>query len=177
MKDMKDTALDIGFSDAVVVKTEDIPFEPGFRVCCEDNACGKYGVNYSCPPICGSCEEMRLKVQALPHALVMQSMWDIDYDDGAAIKRCKGTHNQWTRQLIGAFRDRTRGFMIGASGCSLCDPCAFVTGQPCRFPEQMASCTSAYCIYVQKLTEGNGMEYDSGPGLVNFFSLYVFEEL
>lgn len=176
MTDLKALALELGFSDAVLVETKEIPFEPAFRVCCEDNSCGKYGVNYSCPPICGSCEEMQAKIQSLPHALIMQSMWDIDYQDNAAIKRCKGTHNRWTRQLIEKVQAHTKGFMVGASGCSLCDPCAMATGEPCRFPEKMASCTSAYCIYVRKLTEKNGMEYDSGPGIVNFFSLYVFEE-
>lgn len=176
MNELKDLALELGFSDAVLVETKDIPFEPAFRACCEDNSCGKYGVNYSCPPICGTCGEMQAKIQSLPHALVMQSMWDIDYDDGPAIKRCKGQHNKWTRQLIAKVQDHTKGFMVGASGCSLCDPCAFVAGEPCRFPDKMASCTSAYCIYVRKLAEGNGMEYDSGPGIVNFFSLYVFEE-
>ena len=34
---------------------------------------------------------------------------------------------------------------------------------------------SAYCIYVEKFVEDHGMEYDSGPGIVNFFGMYFFD--
>lgn len=169
-----DLAAELGFANAVVVKTGDIPFNPAFRVCCEDNSCGKYGVNWSCPPDCGTTDQMREKILSRPYALVLQTTWDIDSDDGPAIKRCKGQHNKQTRELMARLADRTSGFMVGASGCSLCEVCSLVEGKACRFPEKMASCMSAYCIYVQQLAEGNGMEYDSGPGLVNFFSMYVF---
>ena len=40
--------------------------------------------------------------------------------------------------------------MIGASGCSLCTPCALAEGLPCRFPDLRYSCMSAYCIFVKE---------------------------
>jgi len=175
MKDMVSLAMELGFANAALVDTGKIPFNPAFRICCEDNSCGKYGVNWSCPPDCGTTEEMEAKIKSRANALVLQTTWDIDYDDGPAIKRCKGQHNRLTRELMEKLADETEGFLVGASGCSICDPCSFVEGQPCRFPEKMASCMSAYCIYVQELAEENGMEYDSGPGLVNFFGMYVFD--
>ncbi len=174
MKHLIQLAQTLGFSNAALVKTEQIPFNPAFRICCEDNSCGKYGVNWSCPPDCGSTAFMQEKIQKRPYALVLQTTWDIDYDDPKAIKQCKGRHNQLTRDLM-AQAEGTTGFMVGASGCSICETCSIVDGQPCRFPDKMASCMSAYCIYVQQLAEENGMEYDSGPGLVNFFGMYVFD--
>ena len=177
MEEMILTAQELGFSHACLIDTSEIPFEPAFRICCEDNLCGQYGANWSCPPECGTTEEMERKIKAYPRALVLQTMWDIDYDDGPAIKRTKGEHNRRTRELIARYENRTRGFMVGASGCGLCEVCAIKEGQPCRFPDRMASCMSAYCIYVKKLAERCGMEYDSGPGIVNFFGMYVFEEL
>ena len=30
-------------------------------------------------------------------------------------------------------------------------------------------------IYVEKFVEDHGMEYDSGPGIVNFFGMYLFD--
>ena len=65
--------------------------------------------------------------------------------------------------------------MVGASGCNLCNPCAITAGEPCRFPDKQFSCMSAYCVYVEKLAEDCGMEYDSGPGIVNFFGMYLFD--
>ena len=174
-KEMVNMALELGFSNAALVTTDRIPVQPSFRICCEDNSCGKYGVNWSCPPDCGTTAQMEQKLREKKYGLILQTTWDIDYDDGPAIKRCKGQHNSLTRELMARLAGETAGFMIGASGCSLCEVCALVEGQPCRFPEKMASCMSAYCIYVQRLVEENGMEYDSGPGLVNFFGMYVFD--
>ena len=174
-RDMVALATELGFANAALVETKNIPFNPAFRICCEDNSCGKYGVNWSCPPDCGSTDAMAAKVLEKPFGLLLQTTWDIDWDDGPAVKRCKGQHNKLTWELIARLQDETTGFMIGASGCSLCEVCTLVEGKPCRFPEKMASCMSAYCIYVQRLAEENGLEYDSGPGLVNFFGMYIFE--
>ena len=37
------------------------------------------------------------------------------------------------------------------------------------------SCMSAYCIFVQKLAEHCGIDYDCGSGLLAFFGMYVFD--
>ena len=61
----------------------------------------KYGVNYACPPDCGTTAEMEQKVKAYPQGLFLQTMWQIDDPmDNAAIKKAKGSHNQMVRQLI-----------------------------------------------------------------------------
>lgn len=51
---MIDMALKEGFSDAALVDTDDIVFDASFRSYCEENLCGQYGANYSCPPSCGT---------------------------------------------------------------------------------------------------------------------------
>lgn len=166
-------ALALGFANAALVDTADITFMPSFRPLCQENLCGKYGVNYSCPPDCGSVEEMRRRVLGWRRALVMQSMWDIEdpLDEGQT-KPAKARHNRLTRDLIDWAGEP--GLMIGASGCSLCAPCALAEGAPCRFPALQYSCMSAYCVYVKDLAERCGMEYDCGPGVVAFFSMYCF---
>ena len=56
-------AVDEGFAAAEIVDTCDIVFDPSFRPYCEENLCGQYGANYSCPPDCGSPEAMKQRVQ------------------------------------------------------------------------------------------------------------------
>lgn len=169
-------ALDAGFADAALVDTAEIPFEPAFRICCEDNSCGKYGVNYACPPDCGTTDQMRRQIQARRYALVLQTLWDVeDPMDPKETKTAKGRHNRMVRALIDQLEEAHHGFMVGASGCNLCPVCAIVEGQPCRFPDKKFSCMSAYCVYVQKLAEQCGMEYDAGPGVTALFGMYVFD--
>lgn len=167
----------LGFANAAMVATKDIPFEPNFLICCEENLCGKYGKNYACPPDCGTTDQMRLRIQSHDWGLLVQTIWEIDDPmDGAKTKQAKGAHNRAMFQLIDALRSGGDdvAFMIGASGCNLCTPCAIEEGETCRIPEKQFSCMSAYCVHVQELADSTGMEYDCGPGLVAFFGMVLF---
>ena len=124
-QDMIELALAENFAGAVVVDTKDIVFDPIFRPCCEENLCGQYGVNYTCPPDCGTTEEMEQKIRGHKKALVLQSIWEIqDITDNAAIKPAKKAHNAAQLRLMKKFREGgVPGFLVGASGCALCSPC------------------------------------------------------
>ena len=99
-EEMTSMAAEEGFAAAVVTDTKDIPFDPSFRPLCAENLCGKYGANYSCPPDCGTPDEMRARIQAHRHALVLQTIWEIaDYSDSKAIKAAKKEHNAATLRL------------------------------------------------------------------------------
>ena len=176
-KDMLQYAIDEGFAGVALIDTDQIEFDPSFRPYCEENLCGQYGVNYACPPDCGSVEEMKQKVLSHRKALVLQTIWEIsDYSDKPAIKQAKAAHNAAQIRLAKRVRKEGReGFLVGASGCALCSPCAIVEGKPCNFPEYQYSCMSAYCIFVYKLTDKCGLEYDCGEGLLAFFGMYVFD--
>ena len=50
INDIIDIALGEGFADAAIIDTGDIVFDASFRPYCEENLCGWYGANYSCPP-------------------------------------------------------------------------------------------------------------------------------
>ncbi len=176
-KDMVQYAVEEGFSAAEIVNTEDIVFDFSFRPYCEENLCGQYGANYSCPPDCGSPEAMKQRVLAHKKALVLQTIWEIsDYSNMDLIKPAKAAHNAAEIRLVKRLRaDGRDGFIVGASGCALCSPCKQVLGQPCAFPEYQYSCMSAYCVFVKKLADKCGMEYDCGDGLLAFFGMYVFD--
>ena len=170
-------AIEEGFAAAAVMDTRDIVFDPMFRPLCEENLCGQYGANYSCPPDCGSAEEMKQRLLAHKKALVLQTIWEIaDYSDMTAIKPAKAAHNAAEIRLVKRLREAgIGGIIVGASGCALCLPCAAVKGEPCKFPEYRYSCMSAYCIFVKKVADRCGMEYDCGDGLLAFFGMYVFD--
>lgn len=170
-------ALDRGFAAAAVVDTDKIVFDPLFRRFCEENLCGQYGANYSCPPTCGSPEEMKRRVLQHRRALVVQSAWDIeDYADEAAIHRAQEGHNAAEFRVVEELkRQGYDGLLVGSSGCRLCDPCAQKEGLPCRYPTLRYSCMSAYCIFVQALAEECGLPYNYGAARMGLFGLYAFD--
>ena len=172
------TALEEGFAAAAVVDPTVIPFDPIFRDYCVENLCGQYGINHSCPPLCGDFEQMRNRIMESKGALVLQTIFEIsDFSDKSAIREAKTIHNRASLALMKKLREKgIPGFMVGASGCALCNPCAAATGEACRFPELKYSCMSAYCIFVSKLCKACGLEYDCGPGLLAFFGMYVMNK-
>lgn len=176
-KEMIQCALNEGFAAAAVVDTEQLVFEPAFRRYCEENLCGQYGANYSCPPSCGSPGEMRKKVLVHKKALVLQSVWEIaDYSDAAAVGHAQDEHNAAEFRVAEELRAQGHdGLLMGASGCRLCAPCAQSQGLPCKHPELRYSCMSAYCVFVEALAETCGMTYNSGRGRLGFFGLYAFD--
>ena len=167
-------AKEEGFTNAAVIDTAEIVFDEAFRPYCAENLCGKFGVNYACPPDCGSPEHMKNRVLEHKHALVLRSVWPIsDYKDIEAIKKAKAQHNAAEIKLIKKLREEGHpGFMIGASNCSLCNPCAITENLPCRFPDLKFSCIAAHCIHARKLAETAGMEFDGNKTLA-LFGLYV----
>ena len=169
-------AVEEGFSAAAVVDTDQIVFDPSFRPYCAENLCGQYGANYSCPPDCGSPEEMKQRVLSYKNALVLQSIWQVEsYSDAAAIKKAKKDHNAAELRLVKRLREAgIGGLIVGASGCALCSPCAQTLGQLCNFPDLKYSCMSAYCIFVKKLADTCQLEYTPGEGLLGLFGMYVF---
>ncbi len=175
-RDIKTAALAEGFSAAEIMQTDRIVFDPVFRPYCKENRCGQYGINYSCPPACGSPEQMKERVLAYQHALVLQTACEIsDLSQTDRFREAKRVHNAAMLRLVKVMRENGHdGFMIGASGCSLCSPCALPSGEPCRFPNLMYSCVSAYCIHAKQLAESCSMSYDYQNGILPFFGLYIF---
>ena len=176
-QEMIQLAYEEGFSAAALTNTDKIVFDPSFRPYCEENICGQYGANYSCPPDCGSPEEMKQRLLAHKKALVLQTIWQVaDYSDAPAIKNAKKGHNAAEIRLVKKMRAAGHeGIIVGASGCALCTPCARSRGLPCPYPDLRYSCMSAYCVFVKKLADTCDMEYDCGEGLLALFGMYVFD--
>lgn len=164
------------FTKAAILSMDKVVFNPVFRPFCEQNYCGMYGANYSCPPVCGTPEQMERRMRTFSRALVLRSEWMIqDYKDKKVVSAAKSVHNAASQEIIKTLRKHGELCLLAGCGCCmLCTPCAMREGKPCKEPEEMYSCMSAYCIYVKDLAEKCGMGYDSKGGIIPFFSLIAF---
>lgn len=168
-----------GIYGMAFVNTADLVFNPAFRALCEEDTCGNYDVNYSCPPYCGSPEEMRARVMAYKRVLVLQTSWDVsDVMNTAETKAAKKKHNS----LSFAALDRLSALGITADAmmagpCDRCPKvCMQMIGQPCPRNYQVYSCLSAYCLDVTKLAETAGLECWCGSTRVLYFSVLMWEK-
>ena len=179
MKDneLLDLAKEEGFA-AALIDVDQIPIEPSFRAYCEENLCGKYGANYSCPPDCGTVEELREKLMRENRALIVQTVWSVEsYDDIPAVEYAKKSHNNAVLRLADKMRKLCyEGFCSGYNGCPICDPCKLKDGLPCAHPEKQISCMSAYCIDVAKLAKRCGLEFAWTQGKLYLYGMVAFHE-
>ena len=149
-----------GFT-AAVLPADQVPVNWDFRRFCEENRCGQYGANYSCPPTCGTVADMEARIRRGETALVVTSQRPIDgYQDTAAIAAGKRDHNAAMMCLRAALnREGCDVTMLGGSCCNLCTPCRMGENLPCPHPEQQFSCVSAYCVDVAELARRCGLEF------------------
>lgn len=169
-------ALEEGFYKASIIDTDKVIINPDFRKYCEENRCGNYGKNYSCPPSCPSVEEMSQRIRKYKNALTVQSRFEIyDLSCKEKIMEAKSLHNKWMIKLIKKLRSEGyEGLMAGASECSLCSVCEITKGNKCKHPDLSFSCLSAYCVDVLALAGTCEMDYSYKDGILYFFGMYLF---
>ena len=76
-QDILKLAREAGF-EAALLPASQVPTDAKFRPFCEENRCGQYNANYSCPPTCGTVEDMAAKIYTGTTALVLKTEWPIE---------------------------------------------------------------------------------------------------
>ena len=170
-------AAEEGFT-ARIIAPEDIPVDGKFRVYCEENRCGKYGANYSCPPDCGSVEELHRKILSEEKVLVVQTIWSIDgYEDTTVIQKAKEDHNAMVLRLKARMEENgCIGFCSGYNGCPLCKPCKRKENKPCAHPDLRISCMSAYCVDVAELAKRCDLPFAWSTEKLHLFGMIAFHK-
>lgn len=173
-KELVALARKAGFS-AGVIPADQVPVDGKFQAFCEENRCGQYNANYSCPPECGSVEEMFQKIRSAEKALVLMTQWPIDgYQDTAAIRNGKRSHNRAMLRLNAELAKLDQaGRCAGGSCCDLCEPCERRFDRPCLHPDLRFSCLSAYCVNVAELAGKCGLEFAWDQKKLYVFSMIL----
>lgn len=174
--DIVKIAKQLGFADAAVIDVKEIRFEREFRMYCEQNLCGKYGANYTCPPHCGGEQEMRQKVLQHAHALVVRSLHqEVKYSDNSAVRGAQIKHNN---DMLALVKQLKKGGLapltVGASDCTLCEKCLWDKEKACPHEEDRFSCMSAYCMNVADLAQKCGIDYTYNEGVLSLFGMICF---
>lgn len=162
----------LGADRAGLVPVAQIAFEPSFRSLCESNSCGMYGRSWMCPPHIGPVDELIAQAKQYETALVYQTVGKLE--DSFDIEGMLAAGERMNK-LSCAVRSRLqelglRGFLLlGAGGCRMCERCAKLTGELCRFPELAMSSLEAYGVNVSLLAPQAGMQYINGAGTVTYF--------
>ena len=157
------------------IDPQSLEFNDRIRWICE-NECPMYGKTWACPPGTGSVAECEFKCRRYQNCLMVATITEVE--DIANLEETLATrpeHEEITNQVRDLMRQQgVEPYVLSTEACAICDHCAYLDGQPCRFPEKMHPCVESHGINIIPTLEENGIEFQFGCNVVTWVSLLFY---
>lgn len=157
------------------IDPKELEFNDRIRWICE-HECPMYGKTWACPPGVGTVRQCRAKCQSYENCLMIATITEVE--DIANIDETLATrpqHEAITDQVGALLREQgVNPYILSTEACAICDRCAILDGQPCRFPERMHPCVESQGINIVPVMESCGMEFQFGCNVVTWISLLLY---
>ena len=157
------------------IDPKELEFNNRIRWICE-NECPMYGKSWACPPGVGSVDTCRQVCMAYDHCLLISSIVEVrDIADMDETLATRPDHEALTEQVRELMKQQgVDPFILSTEACTVCDRCAILDGQPCRFPEKMHPCVESHGINVVDVLERRGLDFQFGANVVTWISLLFY---
>ena len=157
------------------ISPSDLEFSDRIRWICE-HECPMYGRSWACPPGVGSVECCKGKCLGFENCLMISSITEVhDITDIEETLATRPVHEKLTNQVGDLMRELgAEPYILSTEACAECERCAYLDGQPCRFPDRMHPCVESHGINVIPVLEENGLEFQFGSNVVTWISLLFF---
>lgn len=154
---------------------KELEFNQRIRYICE-HECPMYGRSWACPPGVGTVEQCEKKCLSYRQCLMISTIVEVkDITNIQESLDTRGDHEAITNQVRDLLRELgEEPYVLSTEACALCDRCAILDGQPCRFPETMHPCVESHGINVIPVLEDRGLEFQFGANVVTWVSLLFF---
>ena len=157
------------------IDPKQLEFSDRIRWICE-NECPMYGKSWACPPGVGSVDSCKCKCKTYENCLMISTITEVmDIADMEETLATRPEHEAVTLQVRDLMRELgTEPYILSTEACTLCERCAILDGEPCRFPESMHPCVESHGINVVPMLENHGLEFQFGANVVTWISLLFF---
>ena len=154
---------------------KELEFNHRIRWICE-NECPMYGKTWACPPGVGEVSQCQSRCLHYENCLMVATMAEVsDISDMEETLATRPDHEAVTDRVREIFREAgVEPYILSTEACSICDRCAYLDGQPCRFPDRMHPCVESHGINVVPVMESAGLEFQFGQNIVTWISLLFF---
>jgi predicted metal-binding protein len=162
---------EFGFEEAGSLNMEALVFRPEVREMCEADRCKSYGKCWSCPPGCGTLEEISERAKAYPGGILVQSVAQLEDEfDIETMMEIEKLHKKRFARFVEEVRDMQPDCLpMSAGACSVCEICT-CPDAPCRFPDQAIPSMEAYGLFVSDVCARSGMKYNYGTCTICYTS-------
>lgn len=137
---------------------------------CRQNACGKYGTNWACPP--GFDEHMDSLSERYSSAILVSRTLECDPRDAGKVEEFNETVKSALREMVSLLRSAgidCRGFADG--GCGLCQTCAYP--EPCVRPDDILPSVSGLGVDMGRYLESVGEDFAFRDDAVTFYGIIM----
>jgi predicted metal-binding protein len=155
--------------------TAALEFNERIRWICQ-NECPMYGKTWACPPGVGEVAHCKTRCLRYENGLMIATMVEVsDISNLDETLATRPEHEAVTDQVRDIFREvGMNPYILSTEACSICQRCAYLDGQPCRYPEKMHPCVESHGINVVPVMEEAGLEFQFGQNVVTWISLLLF---
>ncbi len=162
-------AEEIGFEVCVPLNTEALCFREEVREMCRADRCQSYGKTWSCPPACGTLDELRERVAPFSCGILVETVGVMEDEfDYESVMEAAALHKERFLALSDALRKQYSAiFPMGAGRCTLCASCTYPTA-PCRFPDKMTPSMEAAGLLVSDVCRLSNAPYYHGKNTTAF---------
>ena len=154
-----------------------LEFSNRIRWICE-HECPMYGKTWACPPGVGEVSACEAKCRSYVNCLMIGTIVEIsdiaNIEEGLATR---GDHEAVTNQVRDLMRQQgVEPYVLSTEACAICERCAYLDGEPCRWPDKMHPCVESHGINVIPTLEENGLCFQYGENVITWFSLLFFND-
>ena len=152
-----------------------LEFSQRIRYICSAE-CPMYNKTWACPPAVGEVAQCAEKCWGYENCLMVGTIVEVaDIADIAASLATRPDHEEVTNQVREFFREQgVEPYILSTEACAICERCAWLDGQPCRYPDRMHPCVESHGINLIPTLEENGLEFQYGENIVTWYSLLFF---
>ena len=153
----------------------ELDFNDRVRWICE-HECPMYGKTWACPPGVGEVADCKARCLAFSDCLMIATITEVaDISDIQETLSTRGEHEAVTNEVRDLLRQQgVEPYILSTEACAECERCAWLDGQPCRFPERMHPCVESHGINILGLLEDRGLAFQYGENVVTWFSLLFY---
>ena len=154
---------------------KELEFSSRIRWICE-HECPMYGRSWACPPGVGTVDCCQGKCLSYENCLLISTIVEVrDITDIEETLATRPDHEAVTNEVRDIMRELgTEPYVLSTEACALCDRCAILDGNPCRFPEKMHPCVESHGINVVPMLESRGLAFQFGANVVTWISLLFY---
>ena len=154
-----------------------LEFSDRIRWICEHER-PMYGKTWACPPGVGPVAACERKCGGVAGCLLISTITEVNYiSDINETLATRPEHEQITNQVRDLMEAQgVKPYILSTEACTLCARCAYLDGQPCRFPEKMHPCVESHGINMIPLLDELGLTFQYGENVVTWFSLLFFND-